>query len=90
MANHKSAEKRARQTVKRTAVNRKRRSKMRNAVKQVELAITSGDAGAAKTALKAAQPALARAAGLGIVPKNTASRKLSRLSARVKKLSVPA
>ncbi len=90
MANHKSAEKRARQTVKRTAVNRTRRSRVRSAVKQVELAILSGDAAKAKDALKAAQPALFRGVSKGVVRKGTASRKLSRLSARVKKLSVPA
>lgn len=87
MANHKSAEKRARQTIKRTAVNRVRRSKVRSAVKKLELAITTGDKDAAQAALKVAQPALARGASKGVLHPRTAARKLSRLSARVKKLS---
>ena len=87
MANHKSAEKRARQTTKRTAVNRLRRSKVRGAVKKLETAIIAGDKAAATEALKAAQPALDRGVSKGVIHKKTASRKLSRLVARVKKLA---
>ena len=83
MANHKSAEKRARQTEKRTERNRARRSRLRTFVKKVELAIENGDAGAAETALKAAQPELARGVSKGVIHRNTASRKLSRLTLKV-------
>ncbi len=86
MAQHKSAEKRARQTIKRTAANRVRRSRVRTAVKSVELAIASGDSKAAQVALKAAQPEMDRAVSRGVVKKGTVSRKLSRLNARVKAL----
>lgn len=87
MAQHKSAEKRARQTIKRTDVNRSRRTKVRNAVKQVELAIASGDKTAAGSALKLAQPALDKSVNKGVVKKGTASRKLSRLNAAVKAMA---
>ena len=87
MANHKSAVKRARQTLKKTAVNRSRVSRVRTYVRKVEEAIASGDSKAAKEALKAAQPELQKAAGKRVIKKNAASRKLSRLSSRIKKLS---
>lgn len=87
MAQHKSAEKRARQTKKRTAVNRARRSKVRTAVKALETAIASGDKTAATAALKKAQPALDKAVGKSAVKKRTASRKLSRLNARIKAMA---
>lgn len=87
MAQHKSAEKRARQTKKRTAVNRARRSKVRTAVKQLETAIATGDKKAAADALKKAQPALDKGVSKGTVAKRTASRKLSRLNARVKAMA---
>ena len=86
MANHKSAEKRARQTEKRTERNRARRSRMRTFVKKLETAIESGDAGAAELALKAAQPELARGVSKGVIHRNTASRKLSRLTLKVNAL----
>ncbi len=86
MANHKSAVKRARQTIKKTEVNRARTSRVRTFVRKVEEAIASGDEAAAKLALKAAQPEMARAAQKGLTKKNTVSRKLSRLSSRIKKL----
>ncbi|MCC7167580.1 MAG: 30S ribosomal protein S20 [Rhodospirillales bacterium] len=86
MAHHKSAKKRIRQTVRRTAVNDARRSRIRTYVKKVETAIAAGDKEAAKAALKVAEPELARGAGKGLVPKNTAARKVSRLSARIKAL----
>jgi small subunit ribosomal protein S20 len=86
MANHKSAEKRIRQTARRTAVNKARVSRLRTFVKKVEAAIASGDKEAAKAAFDAAQPELHRGVGKGVVHKNTASRKLSRLSSRIKAL----
>lgn len=83
MAQHKSAEKRARQIKKRTTVNRARRSRVRTAVKNVEAAIASGDKSSALTALKVAQPELDRGVSKGVVKRNTASRKLSRLAQRI-------
>jgi len=86
MANHKSAVKRARQTETKTAVNRSRVSRVRTFVRKVEEAIASGDGKAAKEALKAAQPVIQKAVGKKVVKKNTAARKISRLSARIKKI----
>ncbi len=86
MANHPSAAKRHRQTVRRTAVNDSRTSRMRTFVKEVEVAIASGDKAKAKAALAAAQPELQRSAKRGVLHRRTASRKLSRLSARIKAL----
>ncbi len=86
MANHKSAEKRARQTVTRTERNRARRSRMRTYVKRLEQAIESGDATAAEAALKAAQPELDRSVSKGVLHRNTASRKLSRMAVKVNAL----
>ncbi len=86
MANHKSAEKRARQTKKRTAINVSRRSRLRGSVKKVEAAITAGDNDAARKALQAAQPELAHGVAKGTMHKNTAARRMSRLSKRVKAL----
>lgn len=80
MANHKSAEKRLRQTEKRTAINRSRMSRVRTFVKKVEAAIASGNKAAAQSALQQAQPELHRAVTKGVMHKNTASRKLSRLA----------
>lgn len=87
MANNASARKRIRQTLKRTARNQARKSRMRTFVKKVETAIASGDKTAAAEALRAAQPEMQRAAGKGVVHANTISRKLSRLSARIKALA---
>jgi small subunit ribosomal protein S20 len=86
MAHHKSAEKRLRQTVKRTAINRARDSRVKTAVKSVEAAIASGKKDTAEAALKAAQPILQSGVGKGVLHKNTAARKISRLSKRVKAL----
>ena len=86
MANHKSAEKRIRQTERRTAVNRARVSRIRTFVKKVETAIASGDKTAAAEAFREAQPEMMRGANKGVLHKNTVSRKLSRLSARIKAL----
>jgi len=87
MANTKSAKKAARRAVKRTAVNKNRRGAMRTAVRKVEDAIATGDAVKAAEALKVAEPKLARTAQKGLVHKNTAARKVSRLTARIRKLA---
>ena len=86
MANTTSAKKATRKIVRRTEVNKARRSRMRTFLRKVEEAIASGDQSAAAAALKAAQPEIMRAAQKGVVHKNTASRKVSRLAARLKKL----
>ena len=86
MANHKSAEKRIRQTERRTEVNRARISRIRSFVKKVEGAIQSGDKSAAAEAFKSAQPELMRGVSKGVTHKNAASRKVSRLTKRVAKL----
>ena len=87
MANTSSAQKAVRKIERRTEVNRSRRSQMRTFVKKVEEAIASGDASAAAQALHAAEPLIMRAAQKGIVHKNTASRKVSRLAHRVNSLA---
>ncbi len=86
MANTPSAKKAARKIARRTAVNKSRRSRVRTFLRKVEEAIASGDQVAAAAALKAAQPELQRAATKGVVHRNTASRKISRLASRVKAL----
>lgn len=86
MANHPSAEKRIRQTRRRTAVNRARVSRLRTFLKKVETAIGSGDKDAARAAFVEAQPELQRGVSKGVVHKNTVARRLSRLSARIKAL----
>ncbi len=86
MAQHKSAEKRIRQTTRRTAVNRARKAGIKALVKKVETAIAAGDKKEATAALKAAQPALAKGAGKHTITKAAASRKMSRLNARIKAL----
>jgi small subunit ribosomal protein S20 len=90
MANTPSAKKMTRKIAKRTAVNRMRRTRMRTFIRKVEEAIAAGDAGVAAAALRAAEPMILRSAQKGILHKNTASRKVSRLSSRVKALSAPA
>jgi small subunit ribosomal protein S20 len=87
MANTSSAKKAVRQIERRTAVNRVRRSRMRTFVRKVEEAIASGNAAVAASALQSAIPVVMRAAQHGIIHKNTASRKVSRLTVRVKALS---
>lgn len=87
MANTASAKKATRKIARRTAVNKTRRSRVRNFVRKVEEAIASGDQAAAAEALKQAQPELMRAATKGVVHRNTASRKVSRLAKRVKAIS---
>jgi small subunit ribosomal protein S20 len=86
MANTKSAKKAARQSARRTVINKSRRSRMRSAIRQVEEAIASGDRGRASAALVEAEPALIRAAQKGIVHRNSARRKVSRLAKQIAKL----
>lgn len=86
MANTPSAKKAARKIARRTEINRSRRSRMRTHIRRVEEAIAAGDRDTAVTALKAAEPQLMRAAQHGVVHKNAASRKISRLTKRVAEL----
>jgi small subunit ribosomal protein S20 len=86
MANTASARKRIRQTTRRTERNQARKSRMRTFVKKVEAAIAGGNKADAAAALQAAQPEMQRAAGKGVIHANTVSRKISRLSARIKTL----
>ena len=83
MANHTSAKKRIRRNARRAAINGARMSRIRTHLKKVESAVAEGDKQAATDALKAAQPELARGVSRGVLHKNTASRKMSRLSKRV-------
>jgi len=87
MANTTSAKKATRKIAARTAVNKSRRSRVRNFIRKVEEAIASGDQAQAAAALKAAQPELMRAATRGVLHSNTASRKVSRLASRVKTMT---
>jgi small subunit ribosomal protein S20 len=84
MANTASAKKRVRQTERRTAVNRSRVSRIRTFIKKVELALAAGNAEEAKVAFEAAQPEIMRGVTKGVLHRNTASRKVSRLAHRVK------
>lgn len=84
MANSPQAKKRARQNEARFQINKARRSRIRTFLRKVEEAIASGDKEAAATALRLAQPELMRGVTKGVFHKNTASRKMSRLAARVK------
>lgn len=86
MANTPSAKKAVRKIERRTKVNKSRRSQMRTYVRKVEEALASGNREAAQAALHAAEPLLMRAAQKGIVHKNTASRKVSRLTHRLNSL----
>jgi len=86
MANTSSAKKAIRKIARRTEVNKARRSRVRTTWRSVEEAIAKGDAAAAEAALKAAESETMRAVTKGVFPKNTGSRKVSRLTQRVKKL----
>jgi small subunit ribosomal protein S20 len=90
MANIASAQKRIRQTITRTARNKARKSRVHGAIRKVEEAVASGNKEVALAALRAAQPELQRAAGKGVLKANTVSRKISRLSARVKAVAAAA
>jgi len=87
VANHASAEKRARQAVRRRLNNRMQRGAMRTAIKRVHAAIEAGDRDAAAEALKQAVPLIDRAGRKGLIHKRQASRRVSRLTAHVKGLS---
>jgi small subunit ribosomal protein S20 len=86
MANTPQSKKRVRQTERRTTVNKARRSRIRTFLRKVEQALAAGDKDVAAEALQAAQPELMRGVTKGVLHKNTASRKMSRLAARVKAL----
>ena len=87
MANHKSAKTRINRNSKRSVINGARKSRVRTFVKKVEAAIAASDKEtAAKAALIVAESELMRAAQKGVLPKNTASRTVSRLSAKIKAL----
>ena len=86
MANHKSSKKRIRRNAARAVINGARKSRIRTFIKKVELALEAGKADEAAAALKTAQPEIQRGVAKGIMHKNTAARKLSRLSSRVKAL----
>ncbi len=86
MANSPQAKKRARQNARRLEINKARRSRIRTQLRKVEEAIASGDKDVASAALRAAQPELMRGVAKGVFYKNTAARKMSRLSSRVKAL----
>jgi small subunit ribosomal protein S20 len=88
MANTKSAKKMVRKIAGRTEVNKSRKSRVRTFVRKVEEAVASGDKAAAVKALKAAEPEIMRGVTKGVLHKNTASRKVSRLAARVKAVGV--
>ncbi len=87
MANTSSAKKAARQMIRRTEINKARRSRVKTEVRAVEEAIQSGDRNKAAAALAAAEPILARTAQKGVMHKKTASRKVSRLAQRVKAMT---
>jgi small subunit ribosomal protein S20 len=89
MANTAQSKKRARQAEARQDINKARRSRIRTFLRKVEEALTSGNADAAATALAADQPELMRGVTKGVLHKNTASRKMSRLTSRVKALAAP-
>lgn len=87
MANSPGSKKRARQTERRTEVNKARKSRIRTFLRKVEEAIEGGDQTVAKDALKNAQPELMRGVTKGLLHKNTVARKMSRLSSRVKAMT---
>ena len=87
MAHHRSAKKRIRQTEKRTIVNRSRMSRIKTFVRKVEDALAKGDVGMAQAAFREAEPELRRRITKGVLHINTASRKISRLSRRVRALT---
>ncbi len=88
MANHKSAEKRIRQTIKRTERNRFYKTKVKNIIKAVREAVAIDDVAKAQERLKIANKELHKFVSKGILKKNTASRKVSRLNASVKKIAL--
>ena len=87
IANHKSAKKRIRRNARHAVINGARMSRIRTFMKKVETAISSGDGEAAREALRVAQPEIQRGVTRGVMHRNTASRKISRLAARVKAIA---
>ncbi len=87
MANTSSAKKATRKMARKTAINKSRRTNMRGHLRKMEEAIEAGDKSAATDQLKIVQPVIMKSASKGIIHKKTASRKVSRLSARVKAIS---
>ena len=87
MAHHKSAQKRIRRNAKREVINTARKNRIRSFIRRVEDAIAAGDKDSAATALRAAQPEIHRGINKGILHRNTAARRLSRLSTRINALS---
>jgi small subunit ribosomal protein S20 len=87
MANTSSARKAVRKIARRTEINQTRRSQLRTFVRKVEEAIAANDRNQATAALKAAEPIIMRAAQNGVIHRNAASRKVSRLNHRIAKLA---
>ena len=87
MAHHKSAQKRIRRNAKREVINAARKNRIRSFIRSVEDAIAAGDKDSAAAALRAAQPEIHRGVNKGILHRNTAARRLSRLSTRINALS---
>lgn len=90
MAHHASAQKRIRRNARRYAINHARKSRIRTFVKKVELALASGNTDTAAAAFKVAVPEMMRGVTKGVFHKNTVSRKISRLNARLKALATAA
>ena len=86
MPNTKTAKRAARAIERRTEINKSRRSRVRTFIRRVNDAVASGDAEAARDALRKAQPEIMRGAQKGMMHKNTAARTISRLAHRVRKL----
>jgi len=87
MANHQSAKKRIRRNESRFTINHARINRIRTFIKKVEVALASGNSEEAVTAFRVAQPEIQRGVTKGVLHRNTAARKISRLSKRVKALS---
>ena len=87
MANHVSAKKRIRRNARMEIVNKVRKNRVRSFIKKVELAIEKADKSEAQIAFREAQPEMHKSVSKGVFKKNTISRKLSRLSLRIKKIA---
>ncbi|MEM0929415.1 MAG: 30S ribosomal protein S20 [Pseudomonadota bacterium] len=87
MANTTSAQKMVRKIERRTAVNKSRRSRVRTFIKKIDVAVEAGDVATAQSALRSAESEIMRAVAKGVIHKNTASRKVSRLAKRVRALA---
>lgn len=89
MAHHRSAKKRIRQIEKRTLINRARTSRIKTCIKKVEAAVAAGDVEAAEAAFRTAEPEVRRGVSKGVLQRNTASRRISRLARTVSALRRP-